>query len=121
MSWKGFDSSWLQAHENRTRTQLPNPAPRERPAPLASSCGGEAPSTICPIVRFTLRRVRLLDVDAKYASVKDLLDGLQYAGLIHGDKEGQVRLEVVQEKVRKFTEESTLIEIEYAEPQTHPE
>lgn len=121
MSWKGFDSNWLQEHENRSRIKLPNPPPCERPAPLAADRGGETPSTICPLVRFTLRRVRLLDVDAKYSSVKDLLDGLQYAGLIHGDKEGEIRLEVVQEKVGKFSEESTLIEIEYADTQAPQE
>ncbi len=119
MSWKGFDTNWLAQHENKSRpARIPNPPPCERPAPLAPDCCRETQSTGCPLVRFTLRRVRLLDVDAKYASVKDLLDGLQYAGLIRGDKEGEVRLEVVQEKVKKFCEESTLIEIEYAETPT---
>jgi hypothetical protein len=51
-------------------------------------------------------------VDAKYASIKDLLDGLQHAGILYGDKEGQVRLEVEQVKVKQYSEESTIIEIE---------
>ena len=49
--------------------------------------------------------------DAKFASVKDLLDGLAHAGIVAGDQEGQVRLEVEQEKVRSYQEERTIIEL----------
>lgn len=107
-----FTSDWLRQYENRARTKLPNSQPCECPAPLAPDRGGEAQGPGCPVVRFRLRRVQLLDVDAKYASVKDLLDGLSNSGLIHGDKEGQVRLEVEQEKVASYALERTLIEIE---------
>jgi hypothetical protein len=108
-----FDSAWLHEYENKSRRPVPNPQPRECPAPLATDRGGETPRAGRPVVRFRLCRVKLLDVDAKYASVKDLLDGLTSAGLIHGDKEGQVRLEVEQEKVASYASERTLIEIEY--------
>ena len=111
-----FTSAWLQQYEDRARAKLPHPQQRQRAQALARRGSGEAPGAGCPLVRFTLRRVRLLDVDAKYASVKDLLDGLASAGLIYGDKEGQVRLEVEQEQVRSFNEESTLIEIEHPCP-----
>ena len=113
MSWKGYDTQWLKDHENksRPRTGLPHSQPRERPGKLAVDLPGEAPGPGCPLVRFTLRRVRLLDVDAKYSSVKDLLDGLANAGLIPGDQEGQIDLQVYQEKVGHFAEESTVIEI----------
>lgn len=67
-------------------------------------------------MRFRLCRVKLLDVDAKFASVKDLLDGLTAAGLIHGDKEGQVDLKVEQVKVPSYSLERTEIEIDYAQP-----
>jgi hypothetical protein len=113
-----FTSTWLQQYETRTRTRLPDPQPRERKKELARDCPGETPGAGCPLVRFILYRVRLLDVDAKYASVKDLLDGLQHAGLIHGDQEGQVRLDVQQKKVGRYAEEQTIIEIEYADPET---
>lgn len=63
-------------------------------------------------MRFILCRVRLLDVDAKWGSVKDLLDGLCYAGLIPGDREGQITLEVRQQKVSSYTGEKTIIELE---------
>lgn len=66
-------------------------------------------------MRFTLRKCRLFDVDAKFTAIKDLLDGLQYAGLIRGDKEGEITLEVVQEKVAHRAQEETLIRIEYGE------
>ena len=84
----------------------------ERPVALEADSKTEAPSAGCPLVRFRLCRVKLLDVDAKYASVKDLLDGLSNAGLIHGDKEGQIRLEVQQERVATYASEQTVIEIE---------
>jgi hypothetical protein len=85
----------------------------ERPKELARSDAGKAPGASCPLVCFTLHRVQLLDVDAKYGSVKDLLDGLQYAGLIAGDKEGQIDLKVEQIKVKHREEEQTVIEITY--------
>ena len=64
-------------------------------------------------MRFTLSRVRLLDADAKWGSVKDVLDGLQYAGLIRGDREDQIELEVRQVKVSSFKSETTEVEIIY--------
>ena len=98
---------------DKADTQLPDAQQRQCAQPLAGDSSGKAQGAICPLVRFTLCRVRLLDVDAKYASVKDLLDGLAHAGLIHGDKEGQVRLEVEQEKVIHFEEERTIVKITY--------
>jgi hypothetical protein len=107
-----FSTAWLHAYQTRSRTKLPDAQPCERETPLACNSPREARGAGCPLVRFTLRRVRLLDVDAKYASIKDLLDGLQHAGILYGDKEGQVRLEVEQVKVKQYSEESTIIEIE---------
>ena len=90
---------------------LPDAKQCERSQALAADCEGEAQGTGLPLVRFTLARKKLLDVDAKYASVKDLLDGLAYAGIIHGDKEGQINLEVEQRKVAKGEAETTTIEV----------
>jgi len=56
-------------------------------------------------------RKQLLDVDAKYASVKDLLDCLTIARVIQGDKEGEITLEVNQRKVVKKEPEKTIIEV----------
>ena len=85
---------------------------RERPPALAGDSPREAQSAGCVPVRFTLYRCRLLDVDAKYGSVKDLLDCLVASGIVAGDKEGQVSLEVNQVKVGTRAEERTEIEIQ---------
>lgn len=87
--------------------------PAQPTAPLASGSEGEAQGSSRPLVRFTLRRTKLLDVDAKYGVLKHLIDGIAYAGLIHGDREDQIRLEVCQEKVAHRKEQETIIEIEY--------
>ena len=111
---RGFTTEWLVRHATKSRTpQAPHPEQREREVPLAQRGGAKAPSAGCPTVRFILCRVSLLDVDAKYGSVKDLLDGLRYAGLIRGDKEGEVQIEVRQKKVDCFAKEMTLIDIDY--------
>jgi hypothetical protein len=90
---------------------VPNPEQRQRPEALAGCDGGEAPRPGLRHCRFTLVRKQLLDVDAKYASVKDLLDCLATAGVIRGDKEGEVTLEVRQRRVEKGEKEHTLIDI----------
>jgi hypothetical protein len=93
------------------RVVLPDSQQRQCPKALAGSDEGETQSTRLPRVRFTLVRKKLLDVDAKYASVKDLLDGLAIAGIIPGDKEGQITLEVVQRRTTKGEPEQTIIEV----------
>lgn len=103
-------------HGHQASPPLPHAKPAKQTRALVGNHAGEARGTGCPRVRFTLCRVRLLDVDAKYGSIKDLLDGLQYANLLQGDREGEVTLEVIQERVSHYSEERTEIEIEYPEP-----
>lgn len=98
------------AEDNPSR-EIPDAQPPKQEGALGRDHEGEAQSTGRPLVRFTLFRVRLFDVDAKWASVKDLLDGCATAGLIHGDREDQISLEVRQIKVNHFKEEETLIEV----------
>ena len=100
-------------HDSQTRPLLPSAKPAKSAEALAGGSEGKTRGTGCPLVRFTLCRVSLLDIDAKYTAIKDLLDGLQYAGLIRGDKEGQIRLEVHQSRVAHYAEERTEIEIIY--------
>jgi len=95
----------------QARRSLSNAKPAQCPAPLGGDGPGETPRPSRPVVRFTLFRQRFLDVDSKYGSVADLLDGLQYAGLIPGDREGQITLEVHQQKVKLKSNERTEIEI----------
>jgi hypothetical protein len=95
-------------------SELPHTKPQQHKAePLPKASPRKEQSTQIPHVCFILRRCSLLDVDAKWASVKDLLDGLQRAGLISGDKEGEITLEVRQEKVSHRPQERTEIEITY--------
>jgi hypothetical protein len=100
------------SHEDRTQTQISNPESKQQPAALAGKGSGEAPGTERPHVCFTLRRVRLLDVDGKYSSIKDALDALCYSGALPGDREDQITLEVRQEKVKSFKDEETIITID---------
>ena len=94
-------------------SELPNPKPSKQKGTLVANGTGKTQSTRRPHVCFTLCRTKLLDVDAKYGSIKDLLDSLQYAGLVDGDREDQITLEVKQEKVSHRSEERTVIELEY--------
>ncbi len=94
--------------------EIPHSEQREQTTSLGRESEGKASSASRPIVGFTLYRVRLLDWEAKYSSVKDLLDGCIHAGLLDGDREDQIdpRSFVRQEKVKSYSEERTLIEIE---------
>lgn len=107
-----FPISESTRRRNQDRSEVSNPKQRELPAQLGSDNAGETQSTGCVPVCFTLYRVRLLDVDAKYASIKDLLDCVAGAGLVAGDKEGQVDLQVRQVKVRTKAEERTEITVD---------
>lgn len=102
---------YLRKCADKAHTQLPDAKQRECQIALEGNSKRETQSARCSHVCFTLRRVKLLDVDAKYHSCKDLIDGLQHAGLISGDKEGQITLEVNQVKVAHYEDEQTIIEI----------
>lgn len=100
-----------QSNDHPSPPQIPDAKPAQQARALEQDREGKAQSPGRPLVRFVLRRVRLLDTDAKWGSVKDLLDGVATAGLICGDREDQIYLEVTQEKVATFKEEETLIAI----------
>ena len=93
--------------------QIPakEPERREKDA-LASLAKGETQGMVCPTVSFIFYRVRLVDVDA--LNPKDLIDGLVKAGLLPGDKVGEIILEPpTQEKVAHRNQEETVIRIRY--------
>jgi hypothetical protein len=100
-----------QLREYETRRAVSHSKQPERPKTLARDNERETQSTGCVPVRFTLYRCRLLDVDAKYTSVKDLLDCVVASGIVAGDKEGQITLEVNQVKVKTKEEERTEVEV----------
>lgn len=66
-----------------------------------------------PRVAITLYRVRLLDRDNKWASVKFLLDAICAAGLVPNDRECDIDLSVTQIRAAKFAHEGTGIIITY--------
>ena len=112
---KGFyqqpDGSWSKRPPVQARAALPDTEQRKRPEALARSDAGEASRPGLRHCRFTLHRRKLLDVDAKYSSVKDLLDCLAIAHVVDGDKEGQITLEVNQVRCGKGEPETTVIEV----------
>ena len=92
--------------------KIPNPVPERDQAPaLGGSDAGEAQSLPRIVVRFTGRRVKPLDPDNFAGSIKDLLDGLRHARILHGDEPWRIKLETEQIKVAHFYEEMTIIEI----------
>lgn len=64
-------------------------------------------------VRFILCKRKPFDPDNAAGSTKDLLDGLRYAGILHGDEAWRIKFEVIQEKVKDPADEKTYIEIIY--------
>lgn len=108
---------WPRATESTIRANLsagdpiPHPEQRQRTEALAGRNAGETSRPGLRHCRFTLCRKQLLDVDAKYASTKDLLDCLAIAGIIRGDKEGEITLEINQRKIVKGESEGTIIEV----------
>jgi len=97
-----------QAH---TDTGLPTTKPAQPAPALGAADEGKAQSTRRPHVCFTLCRVKLLDWDAKYGVLKDLLDGLVIANLLPGDREDQITGECKQVRVSSYKNEKTIIEI----------
>lgn len=97
-----------QAHVD---TGLPTTKPAQPAPALGATDEGKAQSARRPHVCFTLCRVKLLDWDAKYGVLKDLLDGLVIANLLPGDREDQITGECKQVRVSSYKNEKTIIEI----------
>ena len=100
-----------------TSGKIPNPKPEQNQAnALEQTVSGEAACVGRTGVRFILRRVRPLDPDNAAASCKDLLDGLVRSKILPGDAIWQIEFSVRQEKVKRYSEEETVIEV-YELPQ----
>lgn len=112
------------AVKSRPRLALAAPVSLTQPKPdqgrALEQAGGEegggiSPSVRRPNVHIALHRVRLLDRDNKWASVKFLVDGLCKAGLIKDDSEQDIDLRVTQTKVDSYSKEGTGVVITYRE------
>lgn len=107
-------SAWIKEYEHKTvREVLPEKSELGKANALDPVVSGKGKSQGRITVRFVLCRARLLDVDAVAGCCKDLLDGLQDACLIPGDRQDDITFEARQKKVGK-KDEGVIIDIEYA-------
>jgi len=96
---------------NTRQVPAKEPERREKDA-LASVAEGKEACMATPRVSFTFSCCRFRDVDA--FNPKDLLDGLVKAGLLPGDKVGEIILEPMEQiKVAHRHQEETVITIRY--------
>jgi hypothetical protein len=65
------------------------------------------------VVRITLCRVRVTDLDNAYGGLKPLIDALVLCELIDDDDPASIRLEVSQQKVGRLADQKTKIELIY--------
>jgi hypothetical protein len=106
----------ITTDDNPSCRQVRNPEPERDPATTLEPVAERETQSVRRIgVRFTGFRVRLLDSDNYAGSVKDLLDGLQYSGLIPGDDPQRITLVTDQVRVKTRKEERTEIVITYPE------
>ncbi len=100
------------AKQDCTSSKISHAEPeRDKTPALGTTIQGEAQSIQRITVRFIGHRVKPLDPDNFAGSVKDLLDGLRHAKLIHGDEYWRIKLETEQVKVSRYKDEQTVIEI----------
>jgi hypothetical protein len=99
-------------NETNHRSPVSDTKPKRHKTPaLGGAIQGEASGFQRPIVSFTGYRVKPLDPDNFAGSVKDLLDGLRHAQIIHGDEPWQIEFRTTQEKVKHYKDEKTVIEV----------
>ncbi len=96
-------------HQRKIQDSEPQHHPPEALDGLATR---EKKGIRATVVRFIGYRVRPLDPDNFAGSTKDLLDGCVKAGLLAGDEWWRIELTTAQVKVKSYTEERTVIEIE---------
>jgi hypothetical protein len=90
----------------------PEPKPHDPPA-LVRAATGKEEGLDRVVVCFKSYRVRPLDPDNFAGGCKGLLDGLRHAHLIRGDEPWRIIFQAEQERVSRFSEERTEIEIIY--------
>lgn len=81
--------------------------------PLESEVPGQGKSDARPVLSIKCFRVRLLDKDNLYAGTKSLTDCIREIGLVSGDTEAEIDIQVSQEKVAHYREQRTEVKITY--------
>lgn len=92
---------WTKADYEAYKVRRGLSHPKPQPAVCDDALGtppreAQGPSRL--VVSITSVRRRLLDADNLAGGAKYILDGLRYAGLIHGDAPDQITLVVSQRK-----------------------
>lgn len=105
-----WTSEELKSYEARRSLSRAKPEQAVRHDALAKTRREEKDSRRIT-VRITSYRRRLLDPDNLIGGAKYFVDGLRYAALLHGDRQDEIKLEVVQERVFTKSEERTEIEL----------
>jgi len=80
---------------------------------LVGEVAGTKEGDARPLVSYVLYRCRPLDPDAIHGATKVCTDVLCKIGLLPGDSEKHIRLEVTQEKVNHMNEQRTELRIQY--------
>lgn len=101
--------SFLEANLG-LRPKVPKPDTRKT---LARKVRREAESDARPVVSIVVFRVRRLDKENLYGSTKPLTDCLCQVGLIPGDAEDQIDLQVTQQRVPHYADQHTELRIDY--------
>jgi len=96
--------------DTRLRSQKPESTPRNA---LGGAPPGKTKSDARIGVSYVMRRIRLLDTDNAYGATKTLTDCLCEVGLLPGDSDKDITINVRQEKVNHRSEECTEIVLEY--------
>jgi hypothetical protein len=111
---RGYAIASSTRREVKADCRVPDPQPQQDQAPaLVRPVPRKEKGAERTTVRFIGYRVQPIDPDNFAGSVKDLLDGLRHAGIISGDESWRIRLETEQEKVGRYADERTVIEVIY--------
>lgn len=105
-------SAYSEARASRIsyppQSAKPEPAVQYEPLSAAQGEGGNSTGFLVCITSF---RKRLLDTDNLVGGSKYFTDSLRYAGLIHGDAENQITLQVKQVKDQDERTEITITQL----------
>lgn len=98
--------------EANTQIHPQKPEPRLGP-PLGNALSRKEKGAGRITVRYRISRVRPLDFENAPSGTKPITDALRRCGLIPGDSPEEIKYELEQKRVQKYSQEQTEIEIIY--------